>query len=50
MMQDCYLQAELQNDIQCNWGGGEKEVNIFFTITHKLFADKVIRPGACKIA
>lgn len=29
MVQDCYLQAKLQNDIQYDWGGGEKEVNIF---------------------
>lgn len=27
MVQDCYLQAELQNDIQDNQVGGEKEVN-----------------------
>lgn len=28
---------------------GEKGKH-FFTMAHKLFADKVIRPGACKIA
>lgn len=29
MVQDCYLQAKLQNDIQYNWGGGEKGKHFF---------------------